>query len=152
MEFKNVFDPTVLNELLGRLDKLQPEAQRQWGKMEPAQMMAHCSSVLERATGDEKPSKRPFIGYLMGPLVRTIITNDKPFKQNSPTGKEFLIKDDKDFGKEKERLANVLTRFSRGGVSAASNRRHPFIGKFSAEEWNKSTYKHLDHHFRQFGV
>ncbi|MEP6513238.1 MAG: DUF1569 domain-containing protein [Parafilimonas sp.] len=27
---------------------------------------------------------------------------------------------------------------------------HPFFGKLKAEEWRTLTYKHLDHHLRQF--
>ena len=32
------------------------------------------------------------------------------------------------------------------------SKNHPYFGKFSADQWGKSAYKHLDHHLTQFGV
>jgi hypothetical protein len=29
---------------------------------------------------------------------------------------------------------------------------HPFFGQMSRTEWGRLTWKHLDHHLRQFGV
>ncbi|MGH9801334.1 MAG: DUF1569 domain-containing protein, partial [Blastocatellia bacterium] len=29
---------------------------------------------------------------------------------------------------------------------------HPAFGKLSTKDWGALTYKHMDHHFRQFGV
>ena len=34
-----------------RIEQLKPSAQRQWGQMDIAQMMAHCSAALEMASG-----------------------------------------------------------------------------------------------------
>src|SRR5437899_2347101 len=35
---KNLFEKETTNEIVGRIDQLQPSTQRQWGKMEVAQM------------------------------------------------------------------------------------------------------------------
>jgi hypothetical protein len=48
---KNLFQPDAVGEVISRIDKLQPAAQRQWGKMDVAQMMAHCSAALDLASG-----------------------------------------------------------------------------------------------------
>jgi hypothetical protein len=34
---------------LSRIDKLQPTSQRYWGKMDVAQMLAHCSAGIDMA-------------------------------------------------------------------------------------------------------
>jgi hypothetical protein len=38
---RSLFEKESAEELLSRIDKLQPAIQRQWGKMDVAQMMAH---------------------------------------------------------------------------------------------------------------
>jgi hypothetical protein len=32
--------------VISRIDKLQPSSPKQWGKMDVAQMMAHCSATI----------------------------------------------------------------------------------------------------------
>lgn len=46
MEVKDLFDPAVKQEILDRINKLTPQSQRQWGKMDVAQMLAHCQMPL----------------------------------------------------------------------------------------------------------
>src|SRR5579864_5187817 len=48
---KNLFEKEAVDEVISRIDKLQPATQRQWGKMDVAQMMAHCSGALDMASG-----------------------------------------------------------------------------------------------------
>ena len=40
---KNIFTADVTNEVIGRINNLQPTTQRQWGTMDVAQMLAHCN-------------------------------------------------------------------------------------------------------------
>src|ERR1700686_5285888 len=48
---KNLFQREAIDEVIARIDNLQPATQRQWGKMDVAQMMAHCSAALDMANG-----------------------------------------------------------------------------------------------------
>ena len=41
MEIKNLFDPSVKQEIINRINTLHPDSQPQWGKMNVAQMLAH---------------------------------------------------------------------------------------------------------------
>ncbi len=77
--------------------------------------------------------------------------SDKPWRKNLPTAKGFAIKDEKDFDTEKQAIANL--------INALNDQRerndwqpHPAFGKMTKDQWGKMQYKHLDHHFRQFGV
>ena len=63
---KNLFEKTTADEAIVRLERLTPASERQWGKMSVAQMLAHCSLIMEAAVGDSRP-KRMFIGRLLGP-------------------------------------------------------------------------------------
>jgi hypothetical protein len=80
----DLFDAASRREILDRLDRLTPDSPRQWGKMTPAQMLAHCANALEVANGDQ-PKKQILIGRLFGPLVRKKFLGEAPFPHNSPT-------------------------------------------------------------------
>lgn len=148
---QSIYDPATLHEFISRIDKLTPTSQRQWGKMDVAQMMAHCCVPIESALGDTT-IKTPLMGRIMGPIFKSVVTNEKPFKNNSPSMNEFIITDTRDFNKEKTRLSILITRLSNSGADALHNRRHPFFGKLTSGEWSNAMVKHLDHHLRQFGV
>lgn len=148
---KNVFQPEVLEEIKQRINKLQPDTQREWGKMEVAQMMAHCSAALEVATGKKFPP-RIFIGRILGPFFKSVFSNEKPLKKNMPTDKTFLVIDGRNFEKEKARLIDLVSQFSTGGEAKCTKHPHSFFGKLTPAEWGFGMYKHLDHHLRQFGV
>ena len=95
---KNLFEQEAVQEIISRLDSLGPSAVRQWGKMDVAQMMAHCSATMDMASGRLNPP-RAMIGRLIGPLARPILTNEKPFSRNSPTDKRLVVSDARDFAR-----------------------------------------------------
>ena len=148
MQVKNLFEPAVKQEIIGRINKLTPGSQRQWGKMDVAQMLAHCQMPLGVAVG-KHTLKGSFFIKLIGPLFKKKLFNDQPFKQNLPTDKSFKMTDPKDFGKEKQNLIQMINDFSE---TTMLDEPHPFFGKLTKEEWSKGTWKHLDHHLMQFGV
>ena len=149
---KNFFESSDRRDLVDRLDRLRPDAARLWGKMDPAQMCAHCALALEVAAGDV-PKKQAFIGKVLAPFVRNkVVRGTEPLSKNSPTDPTFVVADPRDFEKEKARLVAVTNRFGSGGPGAADGRVHSFFGKMTGEEWGVLMYKHLDHHLRQFGA
>src|SRR6185503_9380434 len=75
---KTLFDAADRESLVARLNALQSTSVRQWGKMEPAQMLCHCAIALETATGD-RPMKQAFLGKLLTPLIRSSVLGEKPF-------------------------------------------------------------------------
>lgn len=148
MEVKNLFDTAVKQDIINRINKLTPQNQAQWGKMNVAQMLAHCQMPLGVATGKHK-LKRNFLLSLIGPLFKKQLFNEQPFKKNLPTDKSFIIADPQGFETEKQKLIDMVNVFS---DTTMSGEPHPFFGKLTKEEWSKGTWKHLDHHLQQFGV
>jgi hypothetical protein len=148
---RNLFQPEAVDEVIARVDKLQPATQRQWGKMDVAQMMAHCSAALDMARGQINPS-RILIGRLIGSFVKPIYTNEKPFSRSSPTDKALIVSDQRDFVREQERLKLCLRQFHEGGEEKCTRHPHPFFGGLAPQDWSRGMYKHMDHHLRQFGV
>ena len=148
---KNLFEKETVEEIVSRINRLQPASQRQWGKMDAAQMMAHCANTMDMASGRlNRP--RSFIGRIVGPLVKSILTNDKPFSKSTPTDKALRIADPRDFAREQERLKSCLRDFHEGGEAKCTRHPHPFFGRLTSQEWAAGMYKHLDHHLRQFGA
>ncbi len=148
---RSLFEPGDRDSLLERLAKLQPGAARQRGKMGASQMLAHCSAALEVGTGD-KPRKQALIGKILGPFARSSMIGEKPFGKNSPTDPAFVVRDERDFEAERERLAALVRRFCELGPDNAAAQTHSFLGRLTGEEWAVLMYKHIDHHLRQFGA
>jgi hypothetical protein len=148
---KNIHDVAVLQEIRQRFDKLKHDTQRQWGKMDVAQMMAHLGNALEANLGDVV-QKQAFMGKIFGRMAKKSVTNEQPFKQGLPTDPHFVVTDVRDFNKEKERVLALITRLHSSDPEALAKNIHPFFGKMTTQEWNNLNYKHLDHHLRQFGA
>ena len=149
MEVKNLFDASVKQEIIDRINKLTPGSKALWGKMNVGQMLAHCQMPIGVADGTHK-LKRTFFGRVIGQLVKSTLYNDKPFKRNLPTDPSFvMISNEKDFEKEKQKLLEMVRNFSEAKIV---NETHTFFGKLTKEQWSKGTWKHLDHHLQQFGV
>ena len=148
---KNLFEREAVDEVISRIDQLQPAVPRQWGKMDVAQMMAHCSAALDMASGKLK-LPRIFLGRLIGPLVKPIYTNQKPFSRNNPTDPKLVVSDQRDFLREHEQLKAKVRQFHEGGEAQCTRHPHPFFGDLTPPQWARGMYKHLDHHLRQFGA
>ena len=148
---KNLFEREAVDEVCSRIDKLHPATQRQWGKMDVAQMMAHCSAAMDMATGAAK-LPRMFIGRLIGPFVKSVFVSEKPFSRGNPSAKELIVGDRRDFRREQQQLKSKVHQFHDGGEGKCTRHPHPFFGSLTPYEWSRGMYKHLDHHLRQFGA
>ena len=149
MEIKNLFDPSVKQEIIDRINKLTAQTQRQWGKMDVAQMLAHVQQPIEVAYG-KRELKSHWLLKIIGPLFKTKLYNGQPYKQGLPTDRSYVMTGTvKDFEKEKQQLLQLIDRFHDANLTSAS---HPVFGTFTKEQWSLATWKHLDHHLRQFGV
>jgi uncharacterized protein DUF1569 len=147
---RNLFQAERADELQQRLHQLKPDSRRQWGKMSPAQMLAHCSAGIEMATGDIRPP-RAMIGRIIGPAVKRVALRDEePMRRNSPTAKELVMTGNLDFESERKRLSGLIDRFAETGPSGCTSHPHLFFGPLTPDEWAILMYKHLDHHLRQF--
>jgi hypothetical protein len=151
MQMKTLFDRPTVVEIKQRLSALHPGSERIFGKMDVAQALAHCSAGMEMALGDTLPP-RVLIGRLIGPLFRSAYSNEKPMQPGSPTHPSLIVRDQRDFARERERLGGLVDRFSVAGPGGCTSHPHPFFGKLTPAEWGTGMYKHLDHHLRQFGV
>jgi hypothetical protein len=148
---KSIFEKDAYEEILNRIEQLKPNAERQWGKMNVEQMLAHCNETMFVVT-DQKITKQRLIGKLIGRFFRKDYLGEAPLRKNSPTNPLFVITDERVFAKEKELLLKLVKQFSEGGEEKCTKQPHSFFGPFTPKEWGISTYKHLNHHLQQFGA
>jgi hypothetical protein len=149
MEVKNLFEPAVKQEIIARIHKLTPETQRQWGKMDVAQMLCHVQAPINVAFGTSKV-RGNWLMKLILPMFKKMLYDEKPWKRGLPTDKTFITTGlSKDFEKEKKQLLDMINRFSESNMI---NEKHPVFGRLTKEQWSKATWKHIDHHLQQFGV
>jgi len=149
MEIKNLYDSSVKQGIIDRIHKLTAQTQRQWGKMDVAQMLAHVQEPIHVALG-KRELKGHWLLKLIGPLFKSKLYNGQPYKQGLPTDRSYIMTGTiKEFEKEKQQLLELINNFHEPNVIDA---KHPVFGKFTKEQWGLATWKHLDHHLRQFGV
>jgi hypothetical protein len=138
--------------LISRLFQLMPDAQPRWGTMTAGQMLVHCADQLRVSRG-EKPVTSVRVPGLLRPLLKWFfITRLQKFKPNMKTMYELDAKGGMtppvSFATDHATLLGLLAPagYRPSGVD------HPLFGHLSAQEFGEITWKHLDHHLRQFGV
>jgi len=147
---QNLFHAGVSDGIIDRLSRLQPSSVALWGKMNVGQMLSHCQAPLQVALG-ERQLKQSFVGFLFGRIAIKQFMKDSAFKKNLPTDKSFIRKTEHDFYQEREKLQLLIQKFTKSNSQIMASTIHPFFGKMTVEEWGKLTWKHLDHHLKQFG-
>jgi len=152
IQIKDVYDASVAAGLVARLNTLAPDARPRWGKMNVAQMLAHCSVAYEMAFEDKHPPAGAVMRWVLRTFVKPGVVNAKPFPKGSPTAPAFKVAPEQDFHRERERLIGYVERTAREGRPFFEGRPSPSFGPLTAAEWNALFYKHLDHHLTQFGA
>ena len=137
-------------EINRRLQSLSPSSTRRWGTMDVVGMLQHLN-LSARMTLGELPvvskSKRAFQVFPLKHLILYVV----PFPKGAPTAPELKPVDATSFEAERAALLESLERIGSGprdGLGPA----HPLFGPLTWREWGVATYKHTDHHLKQFGA
>ncbi len=149
---KNIFEKNVSVEVIERVNKLTSSTPGKWGKMNIGQMLAHVNVSYEMVYENKYQKPKGIKKFLLKKLVKPIVVGDKPFKKDGRTAPVFLITDERDFQKEKDRLITYIKKTQSLGADYFDNKESHSFGKLTASEWSNLFYKHLDHHLQQFGV
>ncbi|MBV7270308.1 DUF1569 domain-containing protein [Winogradskyella luteola] len=146
---KSIFEEDTYKTIKSRFNNLNENSTAEWGKMTVGQMVWHCQGpfniLLEKNDYGMKPN------WLAKLFFKKSLYNDKPWRKGLPTAKFLKPKEDKDFNAEKIKLETLIDE-AYSNKDKAEWQPHPAFGYFTAQQWGQMQYKHLDHHFRQFGV
>ncbi|MFY0672336.1 MAG: DUF1569 domain-containing protein [Bacteroidia bacterium] len=149
---KDLFSIEVTAETIHRIEQLKSNSQPLWGKMNAAQMLAHCCVSFEMVYTNKFPKPGAIKKFFLRLIVKNSVTNEQPYPKSSRTAPEFLVAEKQDFNRQQERLIAFIKKVQNEGRKAHEGKEYPNFGKLSANEWNNLYYKHLDHHLTQFGV
>jgi hypothetical protein len=142
---KTLHDPGARAEILDRLGRLTPAATPGWGRMDAVHMVAHLVDALRMGTG-ELP-----LPFKKSPLrlrpVKLLVIYALPFPRDVPTAPGLIARPPGDWQREVDEMRTRVQSFT-----ANPDVVHPIFGKLSLKDWGALAYKHVDHHFRQFGV
>ncbi len=152
MALPSVFEQSTVDALINRINQLTPASAPKWGKMNVEQMLAHSNVTYEYAL-DERDDKPNFLVKMMlKNFVKNKVVSETPYTESMPTGPAFVIKESKDFDKEKTRLINYINKVKSLGAAHYEGKESSSFGVLTSAEWNNMMYKHIDHHLKQFGV
>ena len=146
---KSIFSQDTYSEIKQRIEQVNAHQTPKWGKMNAAQMMHHCQKPIEIALQKTTVKKPNIFMRLLIKSFKSTLYNDKPWKQNLPTAKEFIVNEQKDFDKEKNSLVLLIDELKAKGEQH-NWPKHPIFGTFTSQQWGQMQYKHLDHHLKQF--
>lgn len=148
---QSLFDTGGNRKIIERIEGLTPITLSQWGKMTVSQMLLHCQQPIKVAHGTLQ-LKPNLMSFLFGKAAKKKLSAPQPFRRGLPTVKEFRITHEPDFETAKKELIELVSKFAVEGHAAIKNKKHPFFGEMTMEEWDLLNWKHLDHHLKQFGV
>lgn len=152
---KTVYDQSVRDELLQRVQLLNENSRANWGKMNVFQMVKHCNIwnewVLGKGFFTDYEYRQDLLGKIFGKWgLRSNTKDEQPISKNMPAGKMFFTKDKEGhLEAEKALWIRFIAEYER---FSNPNFIHDFFGKMSDEQIGLFVYKHFDHHLRQFVV
>ena len=138
------------SEIIHRLQSLSASSTRRWGSLDVVGMLQHLR-LSARMTLGELPvassNKRVFQMFPLKHLILYVL----PFPKGAPTAAELKPGDATSFDEERTALLGLLERIGTG-PSQGTGPAHPLFGPMTWREWGVVTYKHANHHLKQFGA
>ena len=134
------------------MEKLTPSSNALWGKMKIEQMLAHLYLSFQVNFGMIELKRDFIMSTFFKSIARRILLKEKPFPKHLPADKKVLTKSPGDFYVEKQKVEQMIKSYVEKGPEALSKNPHNVLGKITPEESACISYKHVDHHLRQFGV
>jgi hypothetical protein len=146
---------SILNEtdraaITSRVRSLSSSSTRRWGTMDVTGMLKHLHLSALMALGEmEVPSanKRVFHAFPLKHLLLYVV----PFPKGAPTAPKLKPEAAASIEEERTALLELLERIGTGPRDGAGPD-HPLFGPLTRREWGVVTYKHADHHLKQFGA
>ena len=144
--------PTLLDSadraaLLQRLRRLQPTSRARWGTFTAPRMVCHLADSLRVGLGelntkrvDTLPS-RTLLKWLV------VYSPVPPPRGKIQTAPEMLTTGPTTWTEDLARVEELVGRVA----TTPSTATHPFFGPLTPGGWGRLSWKHLDHHLRQFG-
>ncbi|MEQ1886917.1 MAG: DUF1569 domain-containing protein [Bryobacteraceae bacterium] len=143
-------DPATRSLILGRIQRLTPDARRKWGEMTAHQMVCHLTDSYRMSAGKRTPSPvdnfftRTVMRFVAlhtpmrwPPGIKTVPEADQGKNGTKPVG----------WVQDHAELVRMVETFE-----PIAGHPHPIFGPLTVEEWSVWGFRHADHHLRQFSA
>ena len=137
-------------EITNRVRSLSVSSTGRWGSMSVVEMLQHLRLSTRMALGElvvPSVNKRIFHKFPVKHLILYVL----PFPKGAPTAPALKPTDAISLEEERAAVLELLERLGTGPREGAGPA-HPLFGPLTWREWGAVTYKHADHHLRQFGA
>jgi Protein of unknown function (DUF1569) len=146
---------TILNEtdraaISTRVRSLSTSSAGRWGTMDVTGMLKHLHLSALMALGEmpvPSANKRAFHMFPLKHLLLYVV----PFPKGAPTAPKLKPESAASMEEERAAVLELLERLGTGPRDGAGPD-HPLFGPLTWREWGVVTYKHADHHLKQFGA
>ena len=146
----SILDERDRSEISRRLRSLSASSTRKWGSMSVENMLQHLRLSASMALGElpvPSANKRVFQVFPLKHLILYVL----PFPKGAPTAPALKPGVSTSFEEERAAVLELLERIATDR-SEGEARDHPLFGPLTHKEWCGVTYKHFDHHLKQFGA
>jgi hypothetical protein len=133
-----------------RLGGVTSGSKPRWGRFDVQAMLAHLRVSALMAIGEHPVACQSPRVLRVFPL-KHLILYVAPFPKSAPTAPELLVADDRPVDALRSEVVALTERIG-AGPREGPGPVHPLFGRLSFREWGVATYKHTDHHLRQFGA
>jgi len=146
---------SILNErdrtaIVKRMQSLTVSSAARWGRMNVVEMLQHLRLAGQMALGELPVASKSKRVFQVFPLKHFILYV-APFPKGAPTATELYPKAAESFEEERALILDQLDRIATG-PREGTGPSHPLFGPLTWREWGVATYKHIDHHLKQFGA
>lgn len=149
----SLLNPDDLIQIQQRIQTLNENSKRKWGRMKVGQMLRHCDLVLKVGLGQIILPKTNIFFKAIGTVTKKemrIFNNGIP--RNMPTFAIVKVKENCNFEKSRDNLLATIDDFVAQAKKNNLVSKHELFGKMTTTDWGFMEYKHLNHHLKQFGV
>lgn len=141
----------MAGDFCDRLARLQANSARKWGRMTPHQMVCHLVDSF-RAVSGGKPVKPAVTLYGRTVMKWGGLHLPIPWPHGIPTRPEMSQEiggtPPADWNADCAELRRWIVQFP----GWTKFEQHPMMGALTVDEWRIWGFRHVNHHFRQFGV
>jgi hypothetical protein len=133
-----------------RIGSITEASAPRWGRMDAKTMLTHLRDSARMALGELSVAGKGKRAFQVFP-IKHLILHVVPFPKSAPTAPELLVSDAASIDAIRSDLVSLIERIG-AGPHEGFGPDHPLFGRLTFREWGVATYKHTDHHLRQFGV
>ncbi|HUR27903.1 MAG TPA: DUF1569 domain-containing protein [Planctomycetota bacterium] len=142
-----LLDPVDRETLVARLRRIQPSARARWGTFTAPKMICHLADALRVGVGDLSAKRTDTLPSRT--LVKWLVVYSplQPPPGKIETAPEMLTTHPTTWAEDLSAVEELIERMAAAPTDAI----HPAFGPLSGSGWGRLTWKHVDHHLRQFG-